>query len=137
MQPSSDHIEHIEKATQGMMKACEDASGMARDHMDAAMKAASVVGKGMEEIVRNASNMIQESMARGAEVSKHMMSAKSMPEALNAHSEFMKDCFDTWVATTGKISEISARTAQEAISPIAEHTNNAINKFKQKFKEAA
>ena len=137
MQPSVDHIEHIEKATQGVMKACEDASGMARDHMDAAMKAAAVVGKGMEEIVRNTSSMIQDSMTRGMEVSKHMMSAKSVPEAMNTHGEFLKDCFDTWVAATGKISEISARMAQEAMSPIAENTNNAINKFKQKVKEAA
>jgi phasin family protein len=137
MQPSSDHMEHIEKATQGVMKACEDASGMARDHMDAAMKAAAVVGKGMEEIVRNTSSMIQESMTRGMEVGKTIMSAKSVPEAMNTHSEYMKDCFDTWVAATGKISEISARMAQDAMSPIAENTNNAITKFTDKVKKAA
>jgi phasin family protein len=137
MQPSSDHLEHIEKATQGVMKACEDASCMAKDHVDATMKAAAVVGKGMEEIMRNTSSLVQESMARGMEVSKTIMNAKSVPEAMNTHSEFMKDCFDTWVAATGKISEISARMAQEAMSPIAENTNNAINKISQKVKQAA
>lgn len=137
MQPSSDHMEHLEKTKQTMVKGLEDASGMARDHMDAAMKAASVVGKGMEEIMRNTSSMIQESMARGMEVSKNIMGAKSVPEAMTTHSEFMKDCFDTWVAATGKISEISARMAQDAMSPIAEHTNSAISKFTNKLKDAA
>lgn len=137
MQTSSDHIEHMEKATQGMMKACEDASGMAREHMDAAMKAASVVSKGMEEIVRNTSSMLQESMAKSMEVGKSMMSAKSVPEAMNTHGEFMKECFDNWVAATGKISEISARMAQDAMGPITEQTNNTITKFTQKAKQAA
>ncbi len=137
MQPSSDHMEHIEKTTQGIMKACEDASGVARDHMDATMKAASVVGKGVEEIIRNTSTMIQDAMARCMEASKNIMSAKSMPEAMNMHSEYMKDCFDTWVAVAGKVSEISARTTQDAISPIAEHTNNTISKFTNKMKDAA
>lgn len=137
MQPSNDHMEHIEKTTQGVMKACEDASGMARDHMDAAMKSAAVVGKGVEEIVRNTSSMIQDSLTRGMEVSKNIMSAKSVPEALSTHSEYMKDCFDTWVAVAGKVSEISARMTQEAMSPISEQANSTISKFTQKVKNAA
>jgi len=136
MQPSNDHMEHIERTTQGMMKACEDASGMARDHMDAAMKAAAVVNKGLEEIARNASSLIQESMTRGIDASKNMMSAKSIPEAMNSHSEFLKDCFDQWISGAGKISEVAARTAQDAMGPIAENTNNAINKIAQKAKAA-
>jgi phasin family protein len=66
-----------------------------------------------------------------------MMTAKSMPEAMNCHTEFMKECFDQFVATTGKMSEVAARTAQEAMSPIADQTNNSIAKFTQKIKHAA
>jgi phasin family protein len=137
MQNTTEAMENMEKHGQKMMSGYEDASHMAREHMDAAIKAATVVGKGMEEIVRSTSNLIQESMTRGLEVGKTMMSAKSMPEAMNCHSEFMKECFDQFVATTGKMSEVAARTAQEAMSPIADQTNNSIAKFTQKIKQAA
>lgn len=129
--------EQFEKMAESVMKACEEASCVARDHVDAAMKSASVVGKGVEEIVRNAGDIFQSSVNRGLEVGKVIMSAKSVPEAVNIHSDYMKECFDNWVSLAGRMSEISARMAQEAMSPIAEQTNSTIAKFSQKVKDAA
>lgn len=137
MQNANDHIEHMEKTAQGVMKACEEAGDHVKNHMDATLKAATIVGKAMEESAKIASGMFNESMMRGVEAGKQMMNAKTLSDAMNTHSEFLKDCFDTYVAGTGKISEISARMAQEAMNPIAENTNNAMNKFAQKVKQAA
>jgi phasin family protein len=129
-------MEQIEKTTQGMMKACEDASAMARDHLDAAMKSAAVMSKGMEQIASQASGLFKESMERTMNAGKTMMSAKNPKEIADLHSELVKDVFDCWVAGTGKISEISARMTQDAMAPMAEQTNNTISKIAQKAKAA-
>ncbi len=129
--------EQIDKATQSVVKACEEISGLAREQVDAAIKSTSALTRGMEEIARNTSGLLQESFARSVSAGKTMLGARNPREILDLQSEFMKDCFDCWVAGTGKISEISARTAQDAMAPIAEHTNNAINKISQKTRAAA
>ena len=137
MTPSNDHLEQMEKATQGMMKACQDMGGLARDQLDATMKSASAMTKGFDEIARNAGTLIQESLNRTVTAGKTIMGAKSVQEVMNTQNEFIKDCFDCWVAGTGKISEISARMTQDVVGPMAEHTNNAMNKIAQKTRAAA
>lgn len=136
MTTSPEHIEHMEKMTNGLMKACEEAGSMAREQIDAAMLSAAAMTKGIEEIARNANGLIQESMARSVSAGKTLMGAKTMQEMMDMQNEFMKDCFDCWMAGTSKISEISARMTQDVMKPIADHTNSAINKAMQKARAA-
>jgi phasin family protein len=119
----------MHKTTQGIMQACELMNGLAHEAMDVAMKSMSTVTKGMDETVRSSGGLLQESFARAITAGKSMMSAKDMNEIMNMHNEFMKDCFDCWIAGTGKITEISARVTKEAIEPMAKHANDAMEKM--------
>jgi len=101
------------------------------------MKSASAMSRGMEEIARNANGLLQESFARSVSAGKTLMGAKDPREILNMQNEYLKDCFDCWVAGTGKISEISARMTQDVVKPMAEHANNAMSKITQKTRAAA
>jgi len=129
--------EQIEQATQGVLKACEDMGGLAKEHLDAAMKSAAAMKSGFEEIMPVASGLFQESATRAVNAGKTIMGAKNFREAVDLQNDFMKECFDCWVAGTSKISEISARTTQNVIAPLAEHANNTISKVTQKVKAAA
>lgn len=136
MNPSFSN-DQTEKATQNMAKAYENINDLAREHVDAAMKSASAMSRGMEEIARNANGLLQESFARSVSAGKTLMGAKDPREILNMQNEYLKDCFDCWVAGTGKISEISARMTQDVVKPMAEHANNAMSKITQKTRAAA
>ncbi len=133
MTPST---EHMEQASQGMMQAYEDMNVLARDYMDAVMRSASAMSKGLDETIRSTSGIVQESMTRAMSASKTLTGAKNMREMMDLHAEFMKDCFDCWMAGTGKISEISARSAKEVIEPMAQHANDTISKIAQKTRAA-
>jgi hypothetical protein len=129
-------MEHIEKATQGIMNAWEEFNHVAREHMDATLKAATAMTKGMEDIMRNTNGLFQESMMRTVNAGKTLMGAKNVQEVASLHTEFMKDFFDCWATGTGKISEISARMTQDTMTPMAEHANNTMSKIAQKAKAA-
>ncbi|MFY9288986.1 MAG: phasin family protein [Alphaproteobacteria bacterium] len=130
MTPAAEQIEnHMERATHGLMQGLEDANGMAREQMDAAMKSAAALSKGMEEIARNTSGLLQDSFSRSYAASKHMMEAKNLREIVDMQSELAKECFDCWVAGTGKISEISARMAQDVFGPLSEQANSHMQKM--------
>ena len=123
--------------TQTMMKACEDANAMMSSYVSATTKSSAAALQGFEDMTRNMSGFMQESMARSVSACKAMMSAKSPQEAADTHAEFLKDCFDGIVAGGSKISEISLRTAKGAIDPIAQHTNETVGAVMKKAKVAA
>jgi phasin family protein len=129
-------IEQMDKATQGMMQAYEEINSMAKAFGEATMQSASAMTKGIDELARSASGIMQESVARTMNASKTMMAAKNPREIMDMQAEFMKDCFDCWMAGTGKISEISARVTQEVIDPVAQHANAAISKAMVKARAA-
>jgi len=132
----NESLDQVEKAAQSVMQACEEVGTMAREHVDATMRAATAAWEGCTEINQNMSGLIQESVARAMNAGKTIMSAKSVKEAMDLHADFVKDAFDCWVAGTGKISEISARVTKEAIDPLAEHANKTFGKIAQRAKAA-
>jgi phasin family protein len=133
---TNDSIKQMEDTTQGLMKAYEEIGAVARDHMDAAIRSANAAWGGYTEISQNMNGLFQESLARAVSAGKTMMSAATVREIMDMHADYVKDCFDCWVAGTGKLSEISARVSKEAFDPLAQQTNDAIAKMMQKAKAA-
>ena len=129
--------EHIEKASQGMIEACEEMSATARRSVDAMIESTTALSKGCEEFGRKLGNLMQESMTRSVAAGKNLLAAKSPKEFADLHNEYMKDCFDHWMAGTGRLSEISTRTTQEAFEPVTKHAHAAINKAVRKTQQAS
>ena len=136
MTASTEPMEQMEKAAKGIMEACEEMNSLAFQNMDAAIKSATAMSNGLDEITRNAGGLVQESLTRGMNAGKMMMGAKTVREAMDMQSEFMKECFDCWVSGTGKISKIRARMTQQVFEPMTEQAHNTMNKLAQKSKAA-
>ena len=134
---TNESMAQMEKATQSLVQACEEISNMAREQVDAAMRAATVCWQGASEINQNMNGLVQESVSRAVNAGKTIMGARTMREAMELQNDFMKDFFDCWVAGTGKISEIGARVTKQAVDPLAEQANSAMSKIAQRTKVAA
>ena len=134
MTPST---EQMQKATTSMMTVYEELGTLAREQFDATIKSAAALTKGWDELARSTSGMMQESVARAVSASKTILGARSLREVTDLHNEMVKDMFDNWVASTGKISEISARVTQDAVAPISEQSSKTFHKIVQKVKTAA
>lgn len=133
MNPST---EQMEKMTQGLAKACEEMNAMAREHAEAAAKSVAAATKGWDEITRSTNGLMQESFARTVTVGKTLMTTKNMNDMANLQAEFFRDFFDGWMASTGKITEISVRVTKEMMDPLAQHANDAFSKIMQKARAA-
>ena len=130
-------IENMEKATQSMSKAYEEINSMAHAFGEATMQSASAMTKGMEEMARSASGMMQETMASSMNAGKSLMAAKNPQEAFAMQQEMMKDFFDRMMASAGKMTEISTRISKEVAEPVAQQVNTAMSKIMSKAKMAA
>ena len=129
--------QNFEKATQSMMQAYEEINSTAKAFGEATLQSANAMTKGLEEITRSASGMLQETMANSLNAGKSLMGSKSIQEAIALQQEMAKDFFDRWVAGAGKITEISARVGKEVSEPVAQQVNSAVSKIMSKAKMAA
>src|SRR5579862_3193299 len=101
--------QHIEKANQSVMQIWEEMNNFSRESMEVAMRSVAAMTKGWDETTRSTGGLIQENWTRAMTAGKTIMDAKTMQEMMNMNVEFMKDCFDSWMAGTGRVTEISAR----------------------------
>lgn len=122
-------IPSVDQFGKNAQQTVEDINTFTRESWDVALKSASAVSKGVDETVRSAQSLAQESFARAVSASKTILGAKTPREVFDLQSEFLKDSFDHFIASTGKLSEISARLTKEAFEPVAQHTNNALSKL--------
>lgn len=115
-------------------KAFEDINTAFSSYISAVTKSSAALWQGIEEITRSVSGISQESMARAVSAYTTMAATKSPKEAIETQTDFVKDSFDGAIASGNKVSEISARVAQEAMAPLTQHANETIGSVMKKVK---
>ncbi|HEY3636607.1 MAG TPA: phasin family protein [Rhizomicrobium sp.] len=92
--------------------------GYGKETMEAYVKAANVAGKGVETINGEIYAYSKQSFEDSVSAAKALFSTKSVHEAFELQTDFVKSAFDAYVSEVTKLSEIAFSTAKEAISPL-------------------
>jgi phasin family protein len=105
---------NIDKMTKGY----DRFFGYGRETMEAYVKAANAAGKGVETINGEIQAFSKQSFEDSVSAAKAVMGSKSVHEAFELQTDFVKSAFEAYVGQLTKISEIAFSTAKEAITPI-------------------
>jgi len=135
--PSATNNMNVNDLTRTFTKALEDMNTLMSSYVSAATKSNAAAWQGIEDLTRNMGGLVQDTVTRTISAYSTLASAKSPQEAAETHSDFLKDSFDSVIAGGSKLSEISMRTAQGAIEPLAQHTNETMGAVMKKAKSAA
>lgn len=122
-------IEQLDKITDSLKKAYSDMNNMMRDAMSAAVQSTAVLTKGYEEMYDSISTLMQKSLDNGAQASRALMNARSVNDVMDVQTGLMKNGFDSIMAETNRMTQMSSRIAQEAAEPVAQHVNATITKL--------
>jgi phasin family protein len=101
-----------------MVKGYDRLFGYGRDTMDAYIKAANAAGKGVETIHGEIYAYSKQSVEDSISAAKALFGSKSVYEAFELHTDFVKSAFDAYVSEVTKLSEIAFATAKDAITPL-------------------
>jgi len=110
--------ETFEKAGKGL----EKFASFQKESMEAWMESAGLAGKGAEKIKAELTAYVKSSTEGFAEVSKAIMSAKSVQTAMELQSSYAKSAFETYVAEMKKVAELISGTTKAAMEPIQART---------------
>ena len=97
----------------------------ARENMDVMSQCGSVLMDGMQSIMREWLGFAQEAMARNVEGINAMMRSRSAQDFYAAQSSMVKDEVELLLNRSVKISELSAKTANDAVQRLNERAEGA------------
>jgi phasin family protein len=121
--------EHVEKAQSAFTKGYGEINAMSKDTMDAVIRSGTIAAKGYETLNKEWMQFAQTSVDQTVGHVKALMQVKSFKEAIDLQNDFAKARFDAIVAESTKFSDLSVKTANEAIQPIQAQINTAVEKL--------
>ncbi len=122
-------MEKATKATEGMMKAAEEAAEFGRGNIEAMTKAAQLWATGTQDLARQYAAVAQGFADHAMESAKALSSVKSLKEAADLQASFAKAAFEKSSAETSKFQEAVLRLTESASAPITARMQIAMEKL--------
>ncbi len=111
----------------------EEANQKGKEAMDAMLKNYAGLTKSLQAIATETSDYTKKSFEEGVAHVEKLAGVKSVEEAVELQSEFVKSAFEKFVAQSTKMSEMYADLAKDAYKPY----EAAAVKVKEAVEEAA
>jgi len=121
--------EQFDKAGKQFFEGVNDAADFHKANVDAVMAASTTWAKGFEAMGRAWFDYARSSMEQSVGVAKAMMTAKTLKEVVDLQSDYAKTSFDGLLAETTRLQDVTMKTANEAMSPLSERVNVAVEKM--------
>jgi phasin family protein len=116
------------KGNKQFEKITQDAATIGQDQMDAVMKSTQVFQKGMEEIIKLATQIAQDAGEKQAAATKTLMSCKTLNEFTDAQSKLAQSSFDNFMSNATRMTELSVKVCTDCFAPINDQVGKAVKK---------
>jgi phasin family protein len=120
--------EQAEKASNAVFKNYDEATTLNKANIDAVVQSSSIAAKGVESLSREAMTFAHGRLEANMDLAKKMFGAKTLREFFDAQTDFARQNFDTFMAESAKMTELSVKVSNEAMEPIQSQTNKAVEK---------
>jgi phasin family protein len=118
--------DNVEKASQTLFKGYEQANTLAQGNYEAVSKSFGILSKGFEDLSKAWMVYTQGTVDSTMAFGKQVLGAKSLNEVVDLQNTFSKSAFDSFVAESTKLSEMSVKTASEAIEPLKARVDETV-----------
>jgi phasin family protein len=110
-------------------KTVDEVAAFGKANLDAYLKVGASVAKGFEELARAVAAYNQTSVTTTVDATKALLGAKTIREVADVQNDYAKKAFDSLVAETTKLSELSVRVANAAIEPLNARVSAVIETY--------
>jgi phasin family protein len=135
--------EGIEKATKGLetsqmklkegvekaVKQSEEMMAFGQGNMEALIKASKIYATGFQDISKHFAASSKASIEESMAFTKSLMGVKSVKEAVDMQTGFMKASIEKAVAESNKLTDATVKLAEQAIAPLTARISLAVETF--------
>ncbi len=100
-----------------MVKNIDDMQQLGKDNMDATLKSFGALSKSMQAIAVEMADYSKKVFEQSTAATEKLIGAKSLDKAFEVQSDYVKSCYEGFVAQATKLGELYADLAKEAYRP--------------------
>jgi phasin family protein len=101
-----------------MQKASEDFQKMGKDNYDAMVRSYGELNKSFQAIASRWTDFSKRSFEDSTRSWEQMIGAKSIEQAFEIQTNYVKKAYDNWMAEMSKIGEMYSSAARDAYKPV-------------------
>lgn len=121
--------EQVEKASETIFKRYDEIAGLGKDNVDAYVRSTAALTKGFESLNKQLMSIAQSTVEANVATAKAIFGAKTLREVIDLQTEFSRSRFDSAVAESAKLTEMTMALTNDAIEPIQLSMNATVEKF--------
>jgi phasin family protein len=121
--------EQVEKASETIFKRYDEVTSLGKDNVDACVLSSTVFAKGVESMGKEFMSIAQSAVEANVATAKALFGAKTVREVIELQTEFSRSRFDSLVAESAKLTELSMTLANDTIEPIQLRLNATVEKL--------
>jgi phasin family protein len=121
--------EQVEKASETLFKRYDEAASFGKDNVDAYVHSSAALARGVESMGKELMGIAQSTLEANVATTKALLGARSVRELIDLQTEFSRSRFDSLLAESAKLTELSLSLANEAIEPIQARLNATVEKL--------
>lgn len=120
--------QNVAKASEAAFQGYDELAVLGQGNFDALVRSNSVVAKGFEAISKEVLAFAQRSMEGHMAQAQALIGAKDIQEFVDLQNAYAKRRLEDTIAETAKLTELSTQVANEAIEPLKERVDVAVEK---------
>ncbi len=121
--------ENVDKASSAMFQGYDEFAELNKANVDAVITSTNTVAKGFESISKELMGFMQASVESNVVVAKKVIGAKNLQEVVDLQSDFARTSFDSLLAESAKLTELSVQVTNKAIEPLQTRAHVTVEKM--------
>jgi phasin family protein len=121
--------EQVKKVFPAAVKTFDDVTAFQKDYFETLVAASTSMAKGYETIAKQVFAFNQKAAESSMAGAKALAGCKTVQEAVELHGDLARKSLDQWLSESTKISELSVKVANEAMTPLNAKMTDAVEKF--------
>lgn len=121
--------EQVEKASGNLFEGYDEIATLGQENIDAYVQSSTLFAKGVEAMSQELMSFAQTSVDTSVANAKALFGAKTLRELVDLQTDFSRNGFDSLVAESAKLTELSVSLANETIEPIQARLNANVEKL--------
>lgn len=121
--------EQVERASSTVFYGYDEVASLGKDNMDACVQCSALAAKGFEALGTEMLAFTQGAMQTGFSTAQALAAAKSLRELMDLQSAYSRSSFDSLVAESAKLTELSIAVTNEAMAPLQTRVTVTVEKL--------
>ena len=121
--------EQVAKASENLFKGYDDVASLGKDSVDAYVESTTVFAKGVEALSKELMGFTQSAVEANVANAKALFSAKTLSEVIDLQTGYSRSSFDSLVAESAKLTELSMALASDTVEPLQLRLNATVEKM--------